>query len=680
YMGPSADPFFRQESVFSLLQLASRDSDKARVFDPAWVLDAAAYGRDLSTVYQEAEDAFRAIPDVKEWDVALSVACGGMTLTKLSDCLDAFPDPLDRANMPQVPLPQCLETERFVLPFNRWNENTIRQVLSDARMLDDRGELNRARGLMEHWFSEVAPMQVLAGVSGIMDDRGGRNEPHLAMGVDSLFEDWGAVTFRLGVTANRGNPSTRLEHESTYLFEKGWVKECIAESRQGDVYPSLKGFHPTYLSALEVAVEETSRNGMWDVVGKFLNVLLNERDRLHLGFRIKAAFWALKAIGEDAAKVWLEILPEVRKGKSSDARVEMPLMIYVARAIGWTEPQRGASAIASELAEAVTSQGRNVRDRRSLLLPLRAAAMIGLLERVLSKGDVKGAAALVPPQTIRSVIEFIWEHRHSLDFHEYRGQALDLTFELIELCQDIGNAHSEMVLSLAITEAESFPVDQKMPVLWEVLRCAGRRDRLRSWAEHWIGAQGAVWSGIGYSERAEIVGSLSRLARDEGWTELAAAAEERLRHHVIGYSSHKEYAFQEPLDWLEELVRSDPSAWREEGLQLLDICRECDDQGGDNRLSSEIENEVAAASFRCGPCSAWAFFKCIDPEVERYWLQTVRATLIAASKRAIADGVVTDHVDIIALWSCAVGLTRWFDRYQAQTMTALRDSILEAVP
>jgi hypothetical protein len=680
YMGPSADPFFRQESVFSLLQLAGRDSDKAHVFDPGWVLDAAAYGRDLSAVHQEAEDAFLAIPDIKDWDVALSVACGGMTLTKLSECLDAFPDLADLANMPQVPLPQCLETERFVPPFNRWNENTIRQVLCDARMLEDRGEPNRAQGLMEHWFSEVAPMKVVNGVSGITDNRGGQNEPHLAIGVDSLFEDWGALTFRLGVTANRENPSTHLEHKGTYLFEKGWVTECIAESHEGDVYPSLKAFHPMYLSTLEVAVEETSRKGMWNVVGKFLKVLLKEKDGLHLGFRIKAAFWALKAIGEDAAKIWLEILPEVRAGKSGDVRVEMPLMIYVAKAIGWIEPQRVASAIASELTEVSTSQRRNNRDRRSLHLPLCAAAMIGLLERMLSKGDIEVAAALVLPQTIRSAIELIWKHLHSLDFHEYHDQALHLTFELIELCQDIGNAHSEMVVSLAITKTESFPVDQKMPALWEVLRRAGRRDRLRNWAEHWIGEQGAVWSGIGYSERAEIVLNLSHLARDEGWIELAAAAEERLRHRVIGYSSHKEYAFQEPLDWLEELVYSDPSAWCEEGLQLLDICRECDDQGGDNRLGSAIEKEVGTASFRCGPASAWAFFNSIDPEGERYWLQKVRATLITAAKRAIADRVVTDHSDMLALWSCAVGLTRWFDKYQARTITALRDNILESVP
>ena len=112
YMGALASPLFRQQSLFSLLQLAGRELDKVCVFTPYWVLDAVAYGRELSTVYEEAEDAFRAIPAVKEWNVALSVACGGMTLTKLSDCLEAYPDLLDRTTIPQPLLPQCLETER----------------------------------------------------------------------------------------------------------------------------------------------------------------------------------------------------------------------------------------------------------------------------------------------------------------------------------------------------------------------------------------------------------------------------------------------------------------------------------------------------------------------------------------------------------------------------------------
>lgn len=678
YMGVSANPHFRQESLFSLLQLAGREQDKARMFTPNWVLNAAACGREISIVYQEAEDAFRAIPGVGDWDTALSVACAGMTLTKLSDCLDAFPDLLDRTSMPRRPLPQCLETERFVPPFNQWDDSSIRQVLNDTRMLADRGETNRARGLMEHWFRGVLPATVVSEVKGIRDNRGFRDGPSMAMGADSLFEDWGTLAFRLGIPVTIKDTAEDIQRQATYLFEKGWVSECVTTSEPDSVLSALRDFDPRYLGTFEVATEEAANKSMWEVVASLLEAVKEKRGRLSLGFQVKAAYWALKAMGQDGAKEWMEVLSDVRSGKCKETAIEMPLMIFAARSIGWTEPQRDASAIASELAEAISGPDWNVRDRRSLLLPLRASAMAGLVERMLSKGDANGAAALVPAPAIRSVIELIWEHRHSLDFHEYRGQALDLTFELIELCRNIGDAHGEMILSLAISETERYPVDQKMPVLWEVLRRAGRRDRLRSWAEHWIGQNGAVWSGLGFSERAEIVGDLSRLCRDEGWVDLAKTAEDRLRHHLIGYSSHKEYAFQEPFDWIKELFCSDPSAWREEGIQLLGICRECHNQGGDNRLSSAIENEVASAAFRCGPDNAYEFFNWVDPEVERYWLQTVRSTLIAAGDRAIADRVITEHTDVLAVWCCAVGLTRWFDRYQAQAVTELRDTILDA--
>ena len=679
YLGASAPPFFRQQSLFSLLQLAGREQDKARVFTPYWVLDAVAYGRTLSTVYEEAEDAFRAIPAVKEWDIALSVACAGMTLTKLADCLDADPDLLDRIKMPKPPLPQCLETERVVLPFNQWDESTLRQVLNDVRLLADRGETNRARGAVEHWLTDVSPAEVVSEVKGMTDDRGLHDGPNLAMGVDSLFEDWGALSFRLGIMARLGDPSEDIHQQATYLFEKGWARECVTKSDPGSIYVSLRDFNPRYLGTLEAATEEAAKRDLWNVVAKLLDAVKGNRDRLHLGFRIKAAYWALKAIGQEGAKEWLEVLDDARSGRSNDTRIEMPSMIFIAKATGWTAPQRDASAIASELADAITGQGRNVRDRRSLLLPLRTAAMVGLIERMVSKGDSEAAAALVPAPAIKSAIELVWLHQHSIDFQEYRSQALDLTFDLIRLCQEIGAAHGEMVLSLAISETERFPVDQKMHVLWEVLRRAGRRDRLRKWAEHWIGQDGAAWSGLGYSERAEVVGNLARLCRDEGWTELAETAEGRLRHRIIGYSSHKDYSFQEPLDWIEELFLTEPRAWRREGLQILNISRECEHQGGDNRLSSSIENEVAIAAFRCGPDSAYAFFNWIDPEVERYWLQAVRSTLIAASRRAVDEGVIADHSDILALWCCAVGLTRWFDRYQAQTVTALRDTILSGV-
>ncbi len=681
YLGPEADPFFRQESVFTLLRLAGRDQDTARIFNPAWVLDAAAFGRELPIIYQEAEDAFRALPDVKDWGIALSVACGGLTLTKLSDCLDTFQDIQDITDTPQVPVPQCLTTERFVRPFNCWDENTMREVLSHARMLSQRSELSRARGLIEHWFAGVSPAQVVACVSGIKNKWAHQEEPELAHGVDSLFKNWGAIVFKVGITTDRGNPSESLEKEATCLFEKGWVTECIALSAPDSVYPALNSFQPLYLNTYEVAVEETSKKCMWEVVEKLLKEMSEQRSCFQPEFRVKAIYWALKAMGHDTSKEWLEALPEASTGRFADTHIDVPLMVYVAKAIGWVEPQRDASAIASQLATAIINLHRHhERTRSSLLLHLRVAAMVGLIERMLSRNDLAGVAVLVPAQVIRKVIEVVWDRTSPSVYYEFHSQVLDLTFELIELCQKIGKEHSEMILSLSLSEAVKFPVGRKMTVLWQVLQIAGRRDVLLDWAVHWIGEEGAVWSGDAYSERVEIIDSISRLAVEEGWNEMASSAKARLRHHLLDYSSHKDYSFQEPLDWIKELFRSAPSTWREEGLELLDICRVCEAQGGDNRLSNEIKNEVATAAFHCGPVHAWSFFNCIDPEYERYWLHSVRDNLITASKRVIEDKVVKDHSDILALWSCAVGLTRWFDMNQVQTLNSFYNTIITALP
>ncbi|MBI5551332.1 MAG: ATP-binding protein [Desulfobacterales bacterium] len=680
YMGPSADPYFRQESVFTLLGLSGRAAEKARIFNPAWVLDAAAYGRDISAIQREAEEAFQAVPDLRDWDAALDVACGGLTLAKLTECIDASPELLERSGISRKPLPQCLETERFVLPFNRWNDSTIRRILSDAKILFESAEIDRAKGLMEHWLSGISPMAIATSVAGMIDNHGIRNEKTLAIGVGSLFEDWGLISFRLEIQTDRGDPTSDLENEATYLFEKGWITTCVVESDQEGAFTRLKAFNPRYIGTLEVAIEEASKKGMWDFVGNLLVTLTKNKDGLNFDFRIKAAYWSLKALGADSAKDWLAVLPEVRTGQYPSNSDEMPLMIYLAKVIGWVEPQREASSIAAELVDTIILQRRHVHDRGSLLLPLKAAAMIGIIERMLRKKDPSSAAALVPPSTVRGVIELIWKNRHSPDLYEFRGKALNLTFELIKHCLEIGGAHGEMVLSLSLSNAELFPVDQRMPVLWEILRSRGYTDVLYRWANHWIGEQGAAWSGVDFSERAEIVDKMSHIAREEGWDEMATAAETKLRHHLIGYSTHKEYAFREPLDWLGEMVRHTPCAWCEEGIQLLELCRECDDQGGDNRFRSDIKAEVAAAAFRCGPASAWAFFHWFDKETQQHWLQTVRATLTEAIKRVISDGTVTNPTDILALWSCAVGLTRWFDKYQAQTLTAIRDSIIAKSP
>lgn len=677
YMGASANPFFRQVSLFKLFELAGRELDKAKVFNPKWVLNAAAYGQDLSVLYQEAEEAFRAIPEARDWNIALSVACGGMTLNKLSDCVDAYPEVLDGVNRSQLYLPHCLETERFVPPITQWNISIIQQVLDDVKKIADRKEVNRARGLMENWFKGITPSKVISEVNGFIEDRVHDDDKRISTDAETIFEDWGRLVFRLKLEVSIDDPSDDIQHQASYYFENGWTSECITTSESENVLSSLKAFNLRYLRTYENATEIAANKALWVVVNSLLKSIEHERERLSLEFRVKALYWALKAAGNNKENEWGKVLSEVRLGKLNGNYIEMSLMIFVAKSIGWLEIYRDTDAIASELTEALAGKKRTTGDRSALFLPLQVATMIGKVERLLLEKDLKNLSVLASAAAMQKVIEVIWESQYSDHFIENRILALNLTFELIELCTDIGGSYGEMVLSIAIKETEKYPVDQKMEILWEVLRCSGQKNRLRAWAEHWIGQEGAVWSGNGYSERAEIVSKLSSLCRAEGWGQLADFAEDRLRHRIIGYSSHKEYSFKEPFEWIVELLRYDPRAWHTEGIQLLNLCRECSDQGGDNRLSFKINNEVAAAAFRCGADNAYAFFNWIDPEIERYWLQSIRSTLILAGSRAIEERYINGLPDVLAVWCCAVGLTRWFNKSQAKELTSLRDEILK---
>lgn len=680
YMQPSVDPLFRHQSLFTLLELAGRDAEKAQIFNVQWVVDAAANGREISDIYQEAEDAFRSLPVLKDWDAALSVACGGLTLGKLADCIDSYPDIQAILDTEPKPTPQCLETERFVPPMTRWDLDTVYAVIHDADLLIESKEINRAKGLVENWFGGLKPKQLVSSLPDSTYNHSPQQEATLTNEIESLFEDWGRLSLTLNITIDRSNAKSSIEHDAVCLFEKGWIKACFAQSSLQDVRAALNNFQPNYFRAIELTIEEAAKKEYLELVGKILTSFNDERTNLDETFLIKASYWGLKALGQEDASTWLEILQEARTGKFVDYNSGILSMSYVAKALGWIELHRETSAITSELTDAVVSKRKGVRNRYAISLPIQASTMIGRIERMLLKGDPFAAADLIPSQDIEHVIREIWNGRQSVDFMDSWGVMLDLSFELMELCQQVGDNHADMILNLCLSEAEKYPVDQRMAAIWDVLLNTGNRELLRTWAEHWIGENGAIWTGSDYSDRIEIVQKISRLSTKEEWHDLVETAHTRLRHNLIGYRSHKEYGFEEPLDWLRELLRIDPNAWRMQGLQLLEIDRECDAQGGDNRLSSTIEKTVATASFHRSPQEAWSYFKAIDPETERYWLQTVRDNLIGATKGSIHDGTLTSHNDMLALWCCAVGLTRWYNKDQAQSITALRDAVLKAIP
>ena len=108
--------------------------------------------------------------------------------------------------------------------------------------------------------------------------------------------------------------------------------------------------------------------------------------------------------------------------------------------------------------------------------------------------------------------------------------------------------------------------------------------------------------------------------------------------------------------------------------------KNCSKQGGDNRLRFDIENIVTAAAFHHSPMSALDIVYSIGSPYDPYWLDRVRSNLIFALKSILKSEIINDKTEILAFWSCIIGITRWFDKEQAQTITSFRDYIIKTSP
>ena len=463
---------------------------------------------------------------------------------KLTDCHESYPDLLDHIPSPKAPLPQCFETERFVPPLSTWTEDLFDQVINDINILVDNNEINRARGLMTHWFIEVSPMHIAQNIIKPIDDGRdmlGVNRSIFLSRTDSLFEVFGALAFKLEIKIIKGNPSTKIDNHVTCQFERGWIIECINTSKAEDVFQLIQKFHPKYLNVLEDAVENAIKKNMFKAAQDILEKLLKYQDKLTLRFRIRAAYWSLKIFGKTSNE-WIDIILELNNLPLS-TECKFPDILYLAKTLGWLTPWRDTGTIASEIIELIISESPYSNNKNALFLALNVAATIGGIEEMISKGDICGAKALVSPEKAHDLIKRLWNNNFPFRVELNEPSRL-LSFELFEICKKLEGAHFEMIVSLCLEEASNYPVEQKMlKAIWNVLKFYGHKDILRNWADYWIGEQGHVWFGTGYSEKIETVTSFAKLCRDEEWFDLAIPAEEKIRYCLIGYSSHKEVRF-----------------------------------------------------------------------------------------------------------------------------------------
>jgi hypothetical protein len=670
YISPAADNAIKHRTVFSLLGPAMRLVDAAKIFDVGWVFGAAAAGVETDQLLEEFTVALTALSELKNWDAVLSVACAAQTLERLIEQREERRNEQSATN----DIPSFLSSEAAVAPKNTWTLGIFSRVIDDATKLAGGGMRDRALGVLSRWFHNISIPDVVRSISDIAVGHHWHNEhPVLQTGVDAKFLALGRLSRELGWKMLQRKPKPGPEVQAVIAFERGYVQKSAEFGTASTLDEYFGDSLPGYLDGWQRAVESLASSERWTLVAEGLERLTPYFSKLSQTFRAQAVWWALRS--NVANPIWLDALTQPTFGLAGgDAPITS--FLAVARALGWQKVADEASTIAAD----VYAEYRKLHPHEEVAgltqLLFRAGAFMGRVHRVADRKGWDAAGGIVSEAEAKALLRALWDRdlvQHPRFQHWHI--AFSLASDLAAICLNLPGRFRKAALEIALPFASKFPVDHRRAGLWKVMAAHGRRDVLLSWVQHWLKKGGAVWISD-VSERRSIVSDLAPLARELGDSQLADEAENRLNWAQIGYRS-EEQSFDQPIRWLAELCKQDPTAWKHEGWQLWCLTEACEDQFCSANAGGSMEAIVFGAAIMLGPSDVWRIFEStLSKRINSSWHYESRNRLGNGFGLALKNGLNLSVEDRLTLWIAVVAFCRWFDRGDIKTLAELRDELI----
>jgi hypothetical protein len=691
YRSATSDRLTAHVQLFDLLAFAGRSAESARIFSVDWVIEAAAVGIETEQLSKECMMAVRGLPVLKDWTLVGAVVCASATVTRLGNAREYS----DRSFVSaERPLPPFLPSEAMVRPLTQWSLNDLHALVSDAFQLVECGERPRALALLGRWLEGLNLRMLVAQLpDAISEDRFPRSmdaaHPPDRLGElgQAVFERLGQLCCLLQRRVPRGKPSSPVETDADFMFERGFIRALTGASESELLPEVVHRFMPRYLANCAEALRGLVRIPRWDLVREMLVALKRCRDRIDSLVLAEATWWALRSDAAKDAPEWLCPLDSLDlsglKGRGLATpeydREALSALLNVARSLGWIRPDLHPGDVAEKVYRAWSPADHLAEQKPPTVLVLQTAALIGRLEAAISRGGIGEARALVPAENVRTLLSALWGDvvMSNVRF-QHRTTAADVAGELATICGALGADFDAAALAAAKPIAETFPADFRKNGLWSAIERSGDRELLVAWVRHWLDNDGKVWQ-LGHDEAAGIVQDFVPLAERVGEVALAQEAVSRLAWMPVGYLGHKEYAFEHILDWFREASSRSPELWRTLGWRLWCLCEICDAQYGDNRLDNAVRTAISSAALRCGASDWWSLVSSTFPDKDgEDWHSRTSDLLIEGAEGAFRAGTQIGNDDCLALWCIAISLTMWFNKNEVASLGALRSTMLHA--
>ncbi len=673
-----ADRGQAHRAVFPLLELAGRRADAARLFTAEWVAEAASVDIGTDQLSEEGCAALAELPNLRNWDLVLSVACALQTLSHLQELEEIGQLVL---GPPGHEMPPFLPTEARIRPRDMWTAEDFASLVSDAFRLVEAGESGRARALLDRWLGGMSVCGILAKLHDIVAGPAtGSDDPLAYRAIEHSFARLGRLARRLKWVFPLGEPTGDHQHRVGLAYERGYVEAAGADTDARTPDECLGGYEPIYVASWEALVSELAGRERWDAVRALL-VDMAGMDCSRT-FRVQAAWWALCSGAAEETPHWLKALEQPPYGLDPSRETPFGSYICVAKAMGWQSVAAEPGDVADVLYAIDDPEGRRADSGSATRLVLRAAALVGRILGVAKRSGWSAASQVVSEKEIRSLLSALWSPDVLRNVHfEHRSAPAQIADELASVCPKLGERFDAVALEAAEPHASAFPIDYRQIGLWRVCARHGARSLLCGWARHWLDRDGKLWK-LAPAERRETVAAFDPLVRELGEESLIDEALERLRLSRVGYLS-EDRSFGEAVRWLAELCDRKPEAWKEEGWQLLSLSAACEQQECGNNFESEIEEVTAAAALGCGPSDLWRLLSTtIADAAEAEWHYETRNRIGGGFARALRTGANLSVRERLILWCLVVAFSRWFDdadiRVLAEVRAALQASCASA--
>ncbi|WP_046180959.1 ATP-binding protein [Domibacillus tundrae] len=669
----------RHADLFELLRKSDRHVDQARAFTPEYVMEGFALGRRMSELYEQSKQALLHVVDTGDWDFIHNVSCATTTLVQLDKSVDG----MDRSFNYIPDVPPYLFSEGKVPNKESWTVDLIYNTMFDAYRLIQANEWDRAYGLMRRWFVDIKPIDLTSIIrNDLLEEI--NDQTNLTENFKQVLRLWGKISKHVNllwtqeeVDQTTGDP---IKIEIWAHFFDGMMQEALENGEVRDwIWSSQVALYRS-ISEMEDNLMQLAYQKRWVEVAYTLKEWAERRDYLPSTFQIKAAALSLFTGRQDLFNIWVQ--PIVDEGFNSLENIDMShhlqehtlLYCMVSFVLGWSQPHRENGGIGGEGVKFYFDKRRDGRQRGHLSSLLRGSALAGKWLGAYMRNGTKVAERIVRPDEVKQVLEVLIERKRTYNetayYHEIATRSI---IEILVECSTfIGGTTDRIVYEFIKNYSQSYPANYMMELCWQYLWNRGDEELLEKWFLHWCGPAGNAWhEEVG--TRVDVVKRLSDLADQIGFQQEAERALQLLKWGMIGYTNHKEYVLDRPVEWYNELAKVSPGIWRNEGKILLEINQEATELG-DNRSTIILEAIVAGSVAREGASAMWHLLNA----------QNMKGSLVE-NVRMLFDGLISvletaevSATDLLSIWSFGIGTLNWQGGYERCYLEDLKKAILIA--